>query len=189
MKLFIIGLMKFYRQKSLAAMGLALLTVALMAAAARAHALLIKSEPESGAVLEQAPDQVRAWFGQELETRLSSMQVFDLEGHQVDSGDGRVDLNDPDHASMLVGLSESLPNGTYDVRWTAVSADDGDTTEGKFSFDVTDSKAPANQAWAAGGSRAGDETNFPVGELSIALGILLFVGLGLALYPRLARDL
>jgi methionine-rich copper-binding protein CopC len=187
MKQFITVPVRSYGQRSLAALGLAFLTLALLVAAARAHSLLIKSEPEDNAVLEQAPEQVVAWFSQELETRLSSMQVFDPEGNQVDSGDGSVDLNDPDHASMLVSLPESLPNGTYLIRWTAVSSEDGDTSEGEFSFSVTNSGAPAGQALEASRSPADNGPDLPVGELIIAFGVLLLIGIGLILYPRLAR--
>lgn len=176
-----------YRQKSWAAVGLAFLTLVLLVASAKAHALLIKSEPENNAKLEQAPDQIRAWFGEELETGLSSMQVFDLEGNQVDSGDGSVDLNDPDHASMLVSLPDSLPNGTYVVRWTVVSADDGDPTEGEFSFKVTNSGVSKSQALETGRPPAGDESDLSLGELILAGGVLLLTGLGIILYPRLTR--
>ncbi|MCB0162616.1 MAG: copper resistance protein CopC [Anaerolineae bacterium] len=177
-----------YGQKSLAALGMAVLTVMLLVVAAKAHALLIKSEPDRDAVLKQTPHQISAWFSQELETKLSSMQVFDLQGNQVDSGDGSVDLTDPDHALMIVSLPESLPNGTYIVGWTAVSADDGDTTEGEFSFDVTNSGAATSPVLVTSQSPIGNESDFPLGELIIAIGFLVVILAGLLLYPQLARS-
>lgn len=179
--------MESYGQRSLVVLILALMASALLVAVALAHSVLVKSEPESNAVLEQGPEQVITWFSQELETGLSSIQVFDAEGNQIDNGDGEVDLNDPDHASMLVSLPESLPNGMYIVHWTAVSAADGDTTEGEFSFSMGDSGASTGQALETSGSPAGDGPDLPLGELIIAFGVLLLIGLGLILYPRLAR--
>ncbi|MCB0223884.1 MAG: copper resistance protein CopC [Anaerolineae bacterium] len=187
MKQLMIVLFRSYGQRSLTAVGLAVLTVVLLVAAAQAHALLIKSEPKNDSVLEQTPDQISAWFSHELETKLSSMQVFDPKGNQVDRGDGSVDLNDSDHASMLVSLPESLPNGPYTVRWTAVSADDGDTTEGEFSFDVTHSRAPAGQSLETDHLPAGDERAIPFGELIVAFGFLLVIVIALTHYSRLAR--
>ncbi|MCB0210369.1 MAG: copper resistance protein CopC [Anaerolineae bacterium] len=177
-----------YGQKSLIALGMAALTVTLLVAAAKAHALLIKSEPNNDAVLDQTPNQINAWFSQELETKLSSMQVFDPQGNQVDSGDGSVDLNDPDHASMLVSVSESLPKGSYTVHWTAVSADDGDITEGEFSFDVTNRSAHAASALESAPSSVANESELPLGELIIATGVLLLIMTALLLYPRLSQE-
>lgn len=184
MKQFVTTPIEPCRQKSLMALILALLVSTLLVAVALAHGVLVKSEPENNAVLEQGPDQVIAWFSQELETRPSSIQVFDTEGNQVDSGDGGVDLNDPDHASMLVSLPASLPDGIYIVRWTAVSATDSDTTEGEFSFGVGDS---AGQALETSRSPSDDGPDLPLGGLISAFGVLLLIGLGLILYSRQAR--
>jgi methionine-rich copper-binding protein CopC len=101
-----------------------------------AHALLVKSEPAIEAVLDDPPDQVVAWFSEELDSAFSTMRVFDEEGRQVDNGDGRVDLNDLEHKSMIVTLPASLPAGSFTVGWTVVSTEDGDPTEGEFIFGV-----------------------------------------------------
>jgi copper transport protein len=131
---------------------------------ASAHALLVKSDPEGGAVVEQAPGKVVAWFSQELESRLSSMRVFDVQGRQIDNGDGGVDLNDLDHTSLIVTLPLAMPAGTYTVRWSVVSVEDGDATEGEFTFSVgggtiseasVASPVDANSNWLIGGIAAG----------------------------------
>jgi copper transport protein len=106
-------------------------------ALAAAHAVLVGSEPRDEEMRPDAPDRIIVRYDQELETRHSTLQVFDAEGRLVDKGGGRVDLNDPDHASMVVGLPVPLPSGSYTVRWTAISAEDGDRTEGRFVFRVT----------------------------------------------------
>lgn len=101
-----------------------------------AHSGLVKSEPETGASLENSPAQVTAWFSEELDAQSSSLRVFDSQNNQVDNGDGRVDLYDLDHLSMVVNLPP-LQAGTYAVHWVSVSAEDGDAEEGEFTFSVT----------------------------------------------------
>jgi copper transport protein len=101
-----------------------------------AHALMVRSEPEDGQVLSQSPGIVSAWFSQELETRMSSMRVFDSDGSQIDNGDGGADLNDLEHKLMTVSLPASLPEDTYTVRWSVVSAEDDDSSQGEFTFIV-----------------------------------------------------
>lgn len=101
-----------------------------------AHSEIVQSEPESGQVLEESPDMVSTGFSEELDSQMSSLQVVDSAGLQVDAGDGGLDLDDLEHKTMLVSLPSSLPDGTYTVQWTAVSAEDGDAEEGQFTFIV-----------------------------------------------------
>ena len=116
----------------------AMLPVLLLAAAALAHRsdILLKSEPADGAVVQQSPAQVVAWFSTELATGASRLQVFAADKRQVDQGNGGVDLHDPDHASLLVRLP-ALPAGTYTVRWRSAVVEDGDIVEGRFTFTVS----------------------------------------------------
>lgn len=176
-------------------LALALLISAVLVVVATAHGLLVRSDPEDGAVLEQSPAQVTAWYGEELDTSRSTLQVFDPGGRQVDNGDGGVDLNDPDHASMIVSLPVSLPDGTYLVHWAAVSAEDGDPTEGEFTFSVGEPGEEAGQNSAsttsqssgdAAGTDAGQRAGRPVGWIAAGLGVMLLAVGGLALRRRLA---
>lgn len=99
------------------------------------HAGLIRSVPAAGERLAESPPQVTLWFDGELATPESTLKVFDAGGRQVDAGDGYVDLDDPDHASMIVTLPP-LPEGVYTVRWRAVYGEDSDVVEGEFDFIV-----------------------------------------------------
>lgn len=96
-----------------------------------AHSRLVKSNPAAGEKVAASPVIVTTWFSHELDTRKSRITII---GPQGRSTDGRVDLYDPDHASMVVRLGASLPAGRYTVRWRAISADDGDVTKGQFEF-------------------------------------------------------
>lgn len=112
------------------------------ATAVTAHeAALIKSVPANGETLAEAPAVVTAWFAEELVSGESNMTVFDGQGNQVDNGGGGVDLNDPEHASMIVTLP-SLPDGAYTVQWHAVLID-GDATDGAFAFAIGEGQTAA----------------------------------------------
>lgn len=143
---------------------------------ASAHALLVESQPADGAVLDDAPDRVRATFSEELDSGLSTMRVFDAGGAQVDNGDGGVDLDDLDHLSMVLTLPP-LPPGTYTVRWNVTSADDGDDTEGAFSFTIGEGAAVPQAS-----ARAVANTNLVMG--AIAVGLILLVALIAAVVRR-----
>lgn len=149
------------------------LSLWLLAVPAAGHSELVKSQPEAGANLSQTPAQAIGWFSEELDTKTSTIQVFDAAQQQVDLGDGSVDLNDPDHASMIATLKNSLPDGVYTVHWTAVSAEDGDATEGEFTFSVGDAQAagPASPTATADDSTAG----WPLLWLIVGVAVLLAV--------------
>jgi len=116
----------------------AVLPALLLAAVALAHRsdILLKSEPAAGAVVQQSPARVVVWFSTELDTGPSRLQVFATDKRRVDSGDGGVDLHDPDHASLRVSLP-ALPDGAYTVRWRGAVSEDGDIVEGTFTFTVS----------------------------------------------------
>ena len=99
-----------------------------------AHARYVGSEPPADAIVSPGAFVLKAWFSQELMSQ-SAIAVLDAAGTQVDLGDGRVDLDDPDRKVMLVSLPD-LPEGVYMVFWTTVSAEDGDVESGAFSFGV-----------------------------------------------------
>lgn len=131
------------RQKLILLIGLATL---LTFRAVSAHEVtFIQSDPMNGAIIAQAPAQIHAQFGEELQTGVSILQVFNADGQRVDSGNGQVDLTDPDHASLVVRLP-SLPDGAYRVRWYIVLLD-GDASESSFSFFVGDEAAAAAVAF------------------------------------------
>jgi copper transport protein len=110
---------------------------------ASAHALLVRSNPEANAVLEQSPAQIELFFSEALETELSSITVYDSNNLIVDAGDVRVDPADPKR--MTVSL-RSLPDGVYTVTWKVVSAIDGHQTIGTYPFAVGNANADAVKA-------------------------------------------
>jgi len=98
-----------------------------------AHALLLRSVPETNAVLAQSPAQVELLFSEPLEAKLSTIKVYDSTGVIVDAGDSGVDSANSER--MTVSLP-ALPNGVYSVAWQVVSQIDGHQTAGSFPFAV-----------------------------------------------------
>ena len=144
---------------------------------------LLKSTPASGEFLDESPPEVRAWFSEEMVSGESWLSVVNNEGVQVDNGDGGVDLNDPDHASMIVTLPP-LPDGSYAVQWHATLLD-GDATEGAFSFAVGTGQpviATAAPAAAAEGSSSGLSGGM-IAALVAGLVVLVLIG-GIVLRRR-----
>ena len=104
-------------------------TLALIAPAASAHAMLDHAEPSVGNTVATAPREVKLWFTQKLEQAFSTVEVTDGSGQRVDSGKPRVNGNE-----IAVPL-KSLGPGTYRVNWRVLSVDTH-TTDGNFSFSV-----------------------------------------------------
>ena len=107
-----------------------------------AHAGYARSEPPAGAVIPQAPDEVHVWFTEELFRRAgaNTLEVVGPDGTRVDKEDARID--DDDRTHMILSLQADLPAGAYTVRWRTLSADDGDTASGEFSFTVDPAAVP-----------------------------------------------
>lgn len=118
-------------------LAFALFACALLPGHAVAHGpeILLSTEPSSGAALDRAPGRVTLRFDTELDAGASRLWVTDSSGKQVDSGDGGVDLDDPDHASLRASLP-ALPHGVYSVKWQAAVFNDGDIIDGHYSFSV-----------------------------------------------------
>jgi copper transport protein len=108
------------------------LALLLPAQAAEAHALLVQSDPASGAILAESPPLAHLWFSEEIEPRLSSVQLLDREGHDV-PGAHVAQADDP--RLLEVQLPE-LGSGTYGIVWNVLASDDGHRTNGVVVFSV-----------------------------------------------------
>ena len=97
-----------------------------------AHAFLQRAEPSVGSTVQTSPGEVRILFTENIEPALSTIQVFDASGKQVDKHD--VHLDRSNHALLHVSLSP-LEAGTYKVVWRVISID-SHVTKGSFTFRV-----------------------------------------------------
>jgi methionine-rich copper-binding protein CopC len=115
------------------------LGAALMALAAfgivSAHAELDHCTPGVTSTVASAPGQIVCVYSEEIDTKRSTMSVWDAKGTEVDNKDAHVDLNDPDHKTLLVSLDTSkTPNGLYTVQWRTVTPDDNGLSYGAWQF-------------------------------------------------------
>ena len=113
--------------------GFALLAFFALAGLALGHSALQRTQPADGATLKEAPRQIRLWFSEPIKTGLSTIEVRDAAGKQVDQRDLRADAKEP--AQVQLSLPEKLAPGLYKVTWNAV-AQDLHVGKGSFSFRV-----------------------------------------------------
>jgi len=97
-----------------------------------AHAFLEQAEPAVGSTVQVSPSEVRVLFTEKIEPALSSVEVLDASGKEVDKRD--VHLDSSNHALLHVSLPQ-LKAGTYKVVWRVVSVDTH-VTNGSFSFRI-----------------------------------------------------
>ena len=99
----------------------------------KAHAFLKDADPGVGSTIQTSPSEVRIRFTENIEPAVSSIQVFDASGKEVDKRDLHLDRSD--HALLHVSLPR-LGAGIYKVVWRVVSVDTH-VTNGNFTFRVT----------------------------------------------------
>ena len=106
----------------------------LVAASARlkAHAFLRNADPGVGSTIQTSPSEVRIRFTENIEPAVSSIQVLNASGKEVDKHDLHLDRFD--HALLHISLPQ-LRAGTYKVVWRVVSVDTH-VTNGNFTFRV-----------------------------------------------------
>ncbi|MFB4423167.1 copper resistance CopC/CopD family protein [Streptomyces sp. QL37] len=121
---------------ALLAMLISLLLGLVLAGAgpASAHAALTGSDPQDGAVVATAPEEVTLTFSEQIAMDDDSIRVLDPSGERADEGAPR-DLTGGGAVRYAVQLHSGLPDGTYTVAWQAVSAD-SHPVSGAFTFSV-----------------------------------------------------
>ena len=112
------------RGRSVTLFGALLALAALLPAAVLAHAELDTVDPADGSTVELAPTEIVMTFTPDVDEAQSSIVVV-TGGTEVASG-GEVDPAEP--RTMTLALPPLEP-GTYEVRWTTFSAEDGEGPE------------------------------------------------------------
>ena len=85
-----------------------------------------------------APTQIVATFTENLDASASNLRLLDASNKVIAQG-GTIDPATP--KQMTLALSNVGP-GTYTIRWTSKSADDGDIARGTTTFTATAASAP-----------------------------------------------
>ncbi len=160
------------------------------APAAMGHSQLVASVPAAGDVVSSPPAAARLTFSEPIDGQHTSIDLLSGDGTTIARAIGSVDPSDP---YTLVAPLPSLAAGTYTVDWRSLSAADGHSTSGTFTFGVGDVTPPpisADQA-AAGALHAGHDeaTTFLETESRIAsdLGLMLATGLPIVAWLVLGR--
>ena len=102
---------------------------------ARAHAIVVESEPAGGAILDRPPARVRLRFNSKIERSLSRLS---LEGPGRQVAPLPLRASEPGASAppdQLEALLPPLAPGAYAVRWRVLAAD-GHITEGAIRFTV-----------------------------------------------------
>jgi methionine-rich copper-binding protein CopC len=109
---------------------------------ASAHSQLIAGDPKDGTAIEKAPSAITLTFNEDLEnlpgSKSNQIVVRDRDGKEVTTGAVKVD------GTKLTRSLTKLPAGTYDVQWSALSADGHRVSgDGNYAFTVTKGEKPA----------------------------------------------
>lgn len=117
------------------------------ASSTSAHAVLLRSDPEADAQLQQAPGTITLWFTEPLERSFSHFDLYDGASNQINIGNVIFDSSDPN--KMAATLPELGP-GVYTVIWQTLSLADQHTWYGSFAFTVLNPDGSVPEGPAAG---------------------------------------
>lgn len=128
-------------RRAAAAAVLSLLLAVLLPAAVGAHSELVSSSPADRATLAVPPLEVSGDFSEELDTTRSVMELRAPGGRVVATG--RVP-GEGQATRMTIADLPALDPGTYEVRWTTVTADDDGVERGTFTFTIEAARPSAS---------------------------------------------
>ncbi|HET9756091.1 MAG TPA: copper resistance protein CopC [Candidatus Limnocylindrales bacterium] len=116
----------------------AVAVLAAFPATAFAHAELVRAIPADGSTVTEPVTVVSARYSQDL-TSASSLNVLDASGATVANGG----VDSGDSRRMLARPDVPFTNGTYTVKSTSISAEDGDIERLTWTFTVEVAATPA----------------------------------------------
>jgi len=106
--------------------------LSLLGVAAGAHAFLTRAVPPAGAIVPDAPREVRLTFSEGIEPAFSRIELATADGQPVGTAPATVDPRD--NTQLVVALPPLVP-GRYRVKWRVVSVDTH-PTEGDYTFEI-----------------------------------------------------
>ena len=140
------------RSRILAVLALLAAATLLPATTAQSHAVLVASDPEDGAVLDEPPEVVTLEFNEVVEPQ--RMEVVGPDGHDLATGDPTGDGEAVEQA-----VDQPTDTGEHVVTLTFVAAD-GHSQEIALAFDYTGPTAAADDP----DEPAAEETEEAAGE-------------------------
>jgi methionine-rich copper-binding protein CopC len=146
------------------------------------HAKVIDALPKMGSTIIQPPTTVTVFTAENMAPgpTKSNLFVYGPTGELISQGDATVSLNNPKEMSISIKPSSNPKDavGGYIVRWITVSADDGDSDQGAYSFTVNPGATAASKATTPPSTTTAGMGGTAV-WVPIVVGILaLLIGLG-----------
>ena len=123
------------QKKPISRMVIALAAAGLMAfsSLAAAHAHLQSSAPSAKAQVTTSPDALTLNFSEDIEAAFSGVTLLDNAQKPVETTKARVEADQKNR--LIIGLSQPLKAGSYQVNWHVLSVD-GHKTAGSYRFSV-----------------------------------------------------
>lgn len=119
--------------RRIAAFLAVLIFTLLLRGTAGAHANLVRSEPEAGAVLQSSPSELVLEFSENLDPSFTKVQLLSSANQIVNPGPGTIDPAQPRVLHLTLSM---LPKDSYTAVWRARSSEDGHISEGSVPFGV-----------------------------------------------------
>jgi hypothetical protein len=104
--------------------------VALMCATAQAHAIIVSSQPASGATLTKPTVSIELRFNSRIDHRRSGLQLIGPDGKRA-----ALAIATGREPEVLAASAGGLKSGSYRLRWQVMSLD-GHITRGDIPFGV-----------------------------------------------------
>lgn len=160
-------------------LSLLLATTAWQQPVALAHAFVIGSDPVDGSTINVAPTVVRIFFDTNISSAsVAHVYVFTPNQHEVDIGHSIIPTNNHRELDTPLISPAQLPEGGYEVQWTALSNDDGHTTHGLIGFNLGHSSTGLSGVPILGPTTSNTAPTLDlVGTLSIAWDWLVLMAL------------
>jgi methionine-rich copper-binding protein CopC len=103
---------------------------------AYAHAYVIGSDPIDGSTVSSPPAKIQIFFNAPISSA-STAHVYVIEnGQQVALSINAITVDQARQLTIALKDPEHLPQGSYEITWTAVANDDGHTTYGVIGFNA-----------------------------------------------------
>jgi copper transport protein len=123
-----------YSRFSLIGIGIVVALFASSLPESFAHPAYVKSTPPAFQTVAAPPPAVNVFFTEPIELKYSKISVIGPDGNRVDNNDPH--NVDGDTASLGVSLKPGVPDGTYTVSTSVLSAVDGHLLDNAFTFGV-----------------------------------------------------
>lgn len=107
---------------------------------ASAQAFVIGSDPIDGSTINKAPATVRIYFDAPIaigsQAAVYAFAPGSTSGLLVSANQGTINATNPRELEISLLPSSKLPQGGYEIKWTALSTTDGHTSSGLIGFNL-----------------------------------------------------